>query len=185
MYTSKYNSTDEVLDAINRGEIDPYTGQNILNSEMNSYMDDHNVFTVGDNPWYVTESQEKALNNLLARYQSQHALTWQAEQLQNLGLSNSGVLQTGAAHTAQDMSNVAGNKANRLHNIASAFIGMASRMGSAGIHGASLKAVKATASQAASTLAHSATSALDKSYNNFPSMSKKETDELMSFFDGR
>lgn len=191
MYTSKYNSVDEVLDALNKEEIDPYTAHQIMNSELNSYVDNHNVFTMGDNPWYFGEEQEKLYNNLLARYQSKHALTWQAEQLQNLGLSNAGVLQTGASHTAQDFSNVASNKANRLNNIANAFIGMASRMGSAGIHGDSLYAVRNTASQAASTLAHSASSALksdfDASRANYwaDNYMTKEDKDLLKFFDGR
>lgn len=186
MYTSPYNSTDEVLDAITKGEIDPYTGQQILNTEANAYLDNHNVFNMGHNPWLINEQQEKSFNNLLSRYQSQNALTWQKDQLEKMGLSAAGVLQTGAAHTAQDMSNIASNKANRLNNIARSFIHMAGSMGSAGIRGAALDAVKGAASTAASRFAHSASAAMNRSDSYWSNThTTKDDDELLAFFDGR
>lgn len=169
-YDAGYYNAAMVLDAVNTGKLDPYTAQLYLSS----------------NPGFMhlNEEQEKTFNNLLARYQSQNALTWQKDQLQNMGLSAAGVLQTGAAHTAMDMSNVASRQANRraqvLTGVANSFINMAGRMGSAGIHGQALRAVKNTASSAASTLAHSAQFGLDK-----PDMSAKESEELLNFFANR
>lgn len=143
-----YNSAAEVLDAVNRGALDPYTAQYYLTTGARGYM-------------AMTEEQEKYFNNLLARYQSKNGLIWQAEQLQALGLSNAGVLQTGAAHSAQDWSNVASRKADRAHKTALSMIDMAGRMGSAGIHGAALSAVKSAAGKAATLTAHSAQRTID------------------------
>ena len=145
-YDSGYYSAADIIAAVNAGKLDPYTAQIFLSS--------------GGRPYEMSSEQEKAFNNLLARYQSQNALTWQAEQLQALGLSNAGVLQTGAAHTAQDWSNVAQNKYNSRVGMANSLISMAGRMGAAGIHGAALQAVKGAASTAASTVAHTARSAI-------------------------
>ena len=167
-YRAGYTTAAQVLEAVNSGKLDPYTAQLYLTSGKNGYMN-------------MSEEQEKYFNNLLARYQSQNALMWQAEQLQALGLSNSGVLSTGAAHTAQDMSNVRTQKANRAANIATSMINMASRMGAAGIHGTALNLVKNAAGQAATTLAHSASNSLSRS----PKMSAKEEAEFWNFWENR
>lgn len=136
-YAEGYKNAADVLAAAGRGEIDPFHAQELLANAANRSLE-----------YRMNEEQTQYLNNLLARYQSQHALTWQAEQLQALGLSNAGVLQTGAAHTAQDMSNPAKSRADRLKSIANTLIDMTSRAVGAGIHGVAIQGLKDTASEA-------------------------------------
>lgn len=136
-YAEGYKNAADILSAAGRGDIDPYHAQELLSNAANRSLE-----------YRMSEEQNQYLNNLIAQYQSKHALTWQAEQLQALGLSNSGVLQTGAAHTAQDMSNPARNRADRLKSIANSLIDMTSRATGAGIHGAAIQGLKDTASDA-------------------------------------
>lgn len=186
MGSGTYKNAGEVLTAIESGSLSPYEGQIILSNNAATWDSNFGLGTSGSNPWNLTPAQEKSFNNILSRYQSQNALLWQGQQLQQLGLANSGVLQTGAAHTAADMSNQANNKANRTASIANSMINMAGRMGAAGIHGAALTAVKGSAAQAASTLAHSASSALSKPDKYWMSdRMSKEDQELLDYFDGR
>lgn len=151
-WSEGYKSAAEILAAAGRGDIDPYHAQELLSNAAGRSLE-----------YRMSEEQTQYLNNLLARYQSQHALTWQAEQLQALGLSNAGVLQTGAAHTAQDMSNPARNRADRLKSIANSLIDMTSRAIGAGIHGAALNSLKDASSDAIEGVVHTTRTTL----NNF------------------
>lgn len=160
-----YYNAQDVLTGLTNGELSPYEAQLILSS--------------GALQMRMSSDQEKLFNNLLAEYQRRTNLMVNAEQATKLGLSNAAVLQTGGAHSAQDWSNQATKKNELKTSIANSMISMATRMGSAGIHGAALSAVKNVAGSAASSIAHSASSALRSS------MSKKEEEELMAFFDGR
>lgn len=141
-YDSGYYSAADIIAAVSSGKLDPYTAQIFLSS--------------GGRPYEMSSEQEKAFNNLLSRYNSQHETIWQKDQLESMGLAASGVLQTGGVHTAQDMSNVAQNKYNGRLGIANSLISMAGRMGASGISGAALQAVKGAASSAASSFAHTA-----------------------------
>ena len=182
-----YKNVNDVLNAVYGGEMDPYEAQILIANNSKKFQNEHFISPVGPsyNPWEFTSDQEKALNNLLSRYNSQNSLTWQAEQLQDLGLSNSGVLQTGGVHTASDMSNQTARardaKLQAFSRVAGSMISMAGSMAGAGIHGAALAAVKGAAGQAASLTAHSA--------RNFLSNTSKDEsysyNDLMEIFQNR
>lgn len=135
-YVAGYKNADAVLEALAYGKIDPYLAGYYLSSAAENL------------EYRLTPEQEKLYNNLLSRYNSQNDLIWQAEQLQALGLSNAGVLQTGGVHTASDMSNQSSERVNRMKSIANSLIDMTSRTIGAGIHGAALQGLKDTASDA-------------------------------------
>lgn len=141
-YDSGYYTAADILAAVEQGKLDPYTAQIYLSS--------------GGRPYSMSAEQEKAFDNLLGRYNAQHETIWQKDQLQQIGLAASGVLQTGGVHTAQAKENVALSKYNAKLGLANSLIQTAGRMGAAGIHGAALTAVKGAASGAAIQLAHSA-----------------------------
>lgn len=143
-YYDKYGTTGSgtLMELVNSGQIDPYTAQTMAAN--------------GGRLYELSPDQEKALNNQLSRYNSQNNLMWNAEQLQQLGLSSAGVLQTGGVNTAVDMSNQSNNRLLRRQEMANSLINMAGRMASSAIHGGALAAVKGAASSAASMVANSA-----------------------------
>lgn len=140
-YGKQGSTSQGLLQMTNEGKIDPYSMQTLtgLGGQLE-----------------LNESQTQSLNNLLSRYISQNNLNWEAAQLNKLGLSSAGVLQTGGAHTAVDMSNPATSKAERRHQTSMKLIDMAGKMASAGIYGTSLGLVRRSAAKAASLFAHSA-----------------------------
>lgn len=127
----------------------------------------------GQNSYFDT-----LLQQILSRYNTQSARDYEtnmantdllraASQLSALGLSPSGVLQTGGSATpnvsaaATPILNNANQRLNRQTSIANSLIGMAGRMAASGIYGGAISSVKASASKAASMAAHSAPLALD------------------------
>lgn len=142
---------------------------------------------IGDNPrgGTLNPEQEKWLDNEIARENTQQQQNFEltsrdtsllsaGSQLQQLGLTASGVLQTGGAsagvqgstadishHSASQQRQQARiNKYNQQMGLAKSLIGAASSMASSGIYGAALGAVKHAGSQIAGAAAHSGLQAL-------------------------
>lgn len=125
--------------------------------------------------------QEKFIDNMIANQSTEEARQYDeymrdtsylsaGSQLQSLGLSNSGVLQTGGAvsqgvATADNVkSNLAQqnaiNRYNQKMGLAKQLLSMTSQMASAGIYGSAIGAAKHAASTITSATAHSAYKAL-------------------------
>lgn len=133
------------------------------------------------NGWDMSAQDTEYLNNMIANQRTEEARSYDTQmrdtsllsagqQLSQLGLSTSNVIQTGGAassgvSTAQ-VSNrnhsgtMALAKYNQKMQMAKTMIGMAGSMAAAGIHGAALGRVKAASSVLASSGAHSGTKAL-------------------------
>lgn len=141
----------------------------------------------------MTPEQESYLESMLANQRTNEARDYEtnmantdllraASQLSALGLSPSGVLQTGGSATpnvsaaATPRLNNANQRLNRQTSIANSLIGMAGRMAASGIYGGAISSVKASASKAASMAAHSAPLALDID------MSPKAVQDRIDFF---
>ena len=132
-------------------------------------------------------TNEAGLANAQSQYNTQQAQNYnswtmnnsllsQGSQLEQLGLSSSGVLQTGgstgggvnAAETTKSSgasvkNQMKINRYNQQMGLAKSLIGAASSMASSGIYGAALGAVKHAGSQIAGAAAHSGLST-----SNFP-----------------
>lgn len=146
---------------------------------------------------FSSPDTEKWFNNALANQRTEEARAYEtnmantdllraAEQLGALGLSSSNVVQTGASFTPQvaaansSIANSASERFERNSRIASSLISMAGRMASTGIYGASLNAVKNSASRLASITAHSATVASRPLRSN--DLSQEEYEETLKYF---
>lgn len=156
---SPYDNANDVLLDVQNGKITALEAFNILSRYFPA--------SLALNPNLM-----KMLNELISRedtanaqdyesYLMQNGLLWNASQLQQLGLSNSGVLSTGAsipnvAAADTDFSNPAERNVEMLSHLANNFISMSGRMASAGIYGSALKAVRSTAGKFAAQSAHSA-----------------------------
>lgn len=138
----------------------------------------------------ISPEQEKWLDNMIAQqgtlenraYETANAeqnLLREASQLQKLGLSSSGVLQTGgvmpnAVATADNSkTNVALQRYSQRMMIAKQLLSMTSSMASAGVYGASLNAAKKASSVLTSAASHSALSHLH--YESLAGKSSKKT----------
>lgn len=114
----------------------------------------------------ITPEQEKYLTILLSQYNAQNNLLNTAQQLKQLGLSNSGVLQTGGSTAGTPQFNVSAHRASLESQQRIALVkslsGMITGMASAGIHGASITAAKSAANAVASQAASSALKSTQK-----------------------
>lgn len=133
----------------------------------------------------MSPETEKWLDNQIANEKAEQqqnfeisardtSLLSSGQQLQQLGLSSSGVLQTGGAsagvqgsmaatnmHSAASLRQQAKiNKFNQQMGLAKSLIGAASSMASSGIYGAAIGAVKHSAQSIAGAAAHSGLNAL-------------------------
>lgn len=125
----------------------------------------------------LTPEQEKWLDNLIAQQNVESARDWEdymssndllraANQLERLGLSSSGVLQTGgsAANGVAAADNVKSNVGLQRYSmrmsLAKQLLSMTSSMASAGIYGKALGAAKQASSVVTSAASHSAYGAL-------------------------
>lgn len=148
---------------------------------------------------------EAGITNSNSQFNTQQAQdynTWtmnndlisQSNQLQQIGLTPSGVLQTGGSTgvgvAAAESSKSSGlslknqmkiNKYNQQMSLAKSLIGAASSMASSGIYGAALGAVKHAGSQIAGAAAHSGLSALQATkspgYMKYVDQGKFEVDK--------
>lgn len=130
---------------------------------------------------FMSPEREKWLDNMIANQNTEEARVNEREmrdtdylsvgsQLEQLGLSSSGVLQTGASHqnvAAADnvKSNVALQKYGQKMAIAKQLLGMTSQMASAGIYGSAIGAAKKASGVLTSAAAHSAYGALNAEEN--------------------
>ena len=161
---SGYSSADEVIQALQAGKIDAMEALRILSTYYWWYLKTHpeimdiiSMYAGRENTATATSTEEEFMkNNLL----------WQALQLEQLGLSNSGVLQTASGVPSVNSAS-AGFKYNSsaqqfsdLSKLAGNMISMAGRMASSGIYGNALQAVKKTAASASSAAANSARPAI-------------------------
>lgn len=141
---------------------------------------------------FLTPEVEKWLDNMIAQQNTQQNQAWEEQQastnllkagsqLESLGLSSSGVLQTGGSNvngvnTASNvMSNLAQQnklaKYNQKMAIARQLLSMTSSMASAGIYGSAIGAAKQAAGVVTSSAAHSAYGAI-AGVNRSPSLKK-------------
>lgn len=146
----------------------------------------------------LSPEQESYLSSMLSNQRTNEARDYEtmmantdllraANQLQQLGLGGSNVLQTGGSSTpnvsaaSTPMMNNANQRLARQASVANQMIGMANRMASAGIYGGSLAAVKSSARKVAGYAAHSAVPAA-KSHNDIEELSEAQIDELFNYF---
>lgn len=134
---------------------------------------------IGSSPYFVSSPEsEKFLDNMIANQNVEEAyqreidardtsLLSAGQQLQQLGLSSSGVLETGGASSGVSGSVASNSKTNTALEryqqkmlLARQVLGMTSQMASAGIYGSALGTAKKAASVLTSAASHSAYKAL-------------------------
>jgi len=132
---------------------------------------------IASNGWHVTPEVEKYIDNLISQQNTSSAQQWeehmrdsdtlsQGEQLKQLGLSSSGVLDIGGAShgsiQAADNSktNMALDRYAQRMSMAKQLLGMTSQMASAGIYGNAIGAAKKASSIMTSSASHSALNVL-------------------------
>ena len=146
--TEEFLPTQSILNKISTGELSP--------------MDASALFAKGN--YQLTPEQEKYMDNLIAQENAttayerdkefaQNSLMWDASQLGQLGLSNSGVLQTGGTAGSNEAArnsfeNTAQAKYERNLSVAKSMISLVGSLAGAGIHGAAFMAAKNAAANA-------------------------------------
>lgn len=146
----------------------------------------------------INPQWEKYLDNMIANQNTGEARAWEEQQsstnllkagsqLEQLGLSQSGVLQTGGSNVngVQAASNSMTNLSQQMKiqkyqqrmAMARQLLGMTSQMAAAGIYGGALGAAKSASSALTSAASHSALGALSKTRGI------KRSKELQKFID--
>lgn len=181
MPESSSNFIDEILRQLNQyaGFI-PQVGQ-MINDIKSAYgSDDYRTLQgiFAGSAFNLTPDQEKWLDNMISNQNTNEARAYDTQmaetdllragkQLQELGLSASGVLQTGGSASSgvgiasNSKSNIALERYQQRMNVARQLISMSSSMASAGIYGHALGAAKKASSVLASQASHSAYDVFD------------------------
>lgn len=181
MSESSSNFIGEILRQLNQyaGFI-PQVGQ-MINDIKSAYgSDDYRALQgiFAGSAFNLTPDQEKWLDNMISNQNTNEARAYDTQmaetdllragkQLQELGLSASGVLQTGGSASSgvgiasNSKSNIALERYQQRMNVARQLISMSSSMASAGIYGHALGAAKKASSVLASQASHSAYDVFD------------------------
>ena len=130
----------------------------------------------------LIENQKTQADNEFQRSMRDSAYTSAASQLESLGLSASGVLQSGGASSGvssaaagHPTTNIALQRYNQNMAIAKSILGMTSQMASAGIYGSAINAARKASSVITSQASNSALKALKTSEKK---MSKAEMNRI-------